>query len=159
MIIVIVLMLLLVQESRLTLSSPDFEHEGVLPKRFTCDGDDINPTIYIDGIPQGSKSLVVIMEDPDVPTTTFSHWVVWDITPQQVLMEGSVKGVEGSNSLGKNNYLGPCPVTGSHRYFFKVYALDVILGLDKNADKWDLEKAMTSHIVARGEIMGTYRRK
>ena len=152
-------MLSCLQEPKLTVSSPDFEHEGTLPRRFTCDGDDTHPTLFIDGIPEKCKSLVVIMEDPDVSTATFNHWIVWNVPPQQTLAEGSVKGVEGSNSLGKNNYLGPCPPAGSHRYFFKIYALDRTLGLEKDTDKAALEKAMAPYVLAQGEIMGTYQRK
>lgn len=152
-------MMYCLQEPKLTVSSPDFEHEGILPRKFTCDGDDINPTLLIDGIPEECKSLVVIMEDPDISTATFNHWIVWNVPPQPTLVEGSVNGVEGSNSLGKNNYLGPCPAAGSHRYFFKVFALDRTLGLEKDADKDALERAMAPYILAQGEIMGRYQRK
>lgn len=152
-------MLFCLQEPKLSVSSPDFEHEGVLPRKFTCDGDDTNPTLFVEGIPERCKSLVVIVEDPDVSTTTFNHWIVWNVPPQETLVEGNVKGVEGSNSLGKNNYLGPCPTAGSHRYFFKVYALDRTLALEKDTDKAELERAMAPYVLAQGEIMGTYQRK
>ncbi len=147
------------QDSGLIVTSPDFEHEGELPERFTCDGLDVNPTLYIDNIPDGAKSLVVMLEDPDVASTAFNHWIVWNIPPDEVLDEGSVKGIAGINSLGKMHYRGPCPVAGSHRYFFRVYALDTMLDLDKGASKHSVAEAMASHILATGEIMGRYQRK
>jgi Raf kinase inhibitor-like YbhB/YbcL family protein len=159
MVLLILLYSLLVQPSELTITSPDFVHEGELPSRFTCDGDNANPTLNIQGIPEGTKSLAVIMEDPDVPSTTFNHWIVWNIPPQETIAENSIPGIQGNNSLGKNNYLGPCPPGGTHRYFFKVFALNSMLDIDANGNKNKLESAMQEHILAQGEIMGWYRKK
>jgi Raf kinase inhibitor-like YbhB/YbcL family protein len=149
----------LLQSSTLTVTSPDFEHEGEIPERFTCDGEDANPAFSIQGIPQGTKSLVIIMEDPDVPLTTFSHWVVWNIPPQETIAANSIPGIQGRNSLGKSAYLGPCPPGGTHRYFFKIYALNTMLNIDEDSNKRKLEAAMENNILAKGEIMGWYHKK
>jgi len=149
----------LFQVSTLTVTSPDFENEGEIPARFTCDGDDSNPTLNIAGIPDGTKTLAMIMEDPDVAITTFNHWVVWNIPPNETIPGNTVPGVQGNNSLGRNSYLGPCPPGGTHRYFFKVYALNTSLDLDDNTNKHKLEEAMSGHILAQGEIMGYYNKK
>jgi Raf kinase inhibitor-like YbhB/YbcL family protein len=159
MVLLILLCSLLVQTSELTITSPDFSHEGELPSRFTCDGDNANPTLNVHGIPEGTKSLAIIVEDPDVTSTTFSHWIVWNIPPQETIAENTTPGVQGNNSMGKNNYLGPCPMGGMHRYFFKVFALNTMLDIDANSNKKKLEDAMGEHILARGEIMGWYRKK
>jgi Raf kinase inhibitor-like YbhB/YbcL family protein len=155
----ILIVSVLLQTRELTVTSPDFENEGELPSRFTCDGDDAHPTLNIQGIPEGTKSLAVIMEDPDVPLATFNHWVVWNIPPLETISGNTVPGVQGSNSMGKNSYLGPCPPGGTHRYFFKVYALNSMLDLPADSNKKQLEKNMEEHILARGEIMGFYHKK
>ena len=155
----LILLFFFLQVSSLTITSPDFEHEGELPAKFTCDGDDINPTLNVQGIPDGTKSLAIIMEDPDVPLSTFNHWVMWNIEPGEVLAAGSVRGVQGNNSIGKNFYIGPCPPAGKHRYFFKVYALNTMLDLEEDSNKHKLERAMDGHILAQGEIMGWYHKK
>jgi Raf kinase inhibitor-like YbhB/YbcL family protein len=148
------------QTPSLSVTSPDFEHEGEIPSRFTCDGDDAHPTLRIQGIPDGTKSLAIIMEDPDVPLTTFNHWVVWNIQPVEVIEENSiVTASHGYNSMGKTNYLGPCPPAGMHRYFFKVFALNSMLDIEEDANKRKLESAMDDHILAKGELMGWYRKK
>lgn len=149
----------LFQTETLTITSPDFEHEGEIPQRFTCDGDDANPTLNVQGIPDGTKSLAIIMEDPDVPIATLNHWVVFNIPPQEAIAANSVPGIQANNSLGKNNYIGPCPPGGTHRYYFKVYALNTMLDLDEDANKHKLEEAMQDHILAKGEIMGWYHKK
>jgi Raf kinase inhibitor-like YbhB/YbcL family protein len=155
----ILLISVLFQGSTLTVTSPDFVHEGEIPERFTCDGEDANPAFNIQGIPEGTKSLVIIMEDPDVPLTTFNHWVVWNIPPQENIAGNSIPGIQGRNSLGKSAYLGPCPPGGTHRYFFKVYALNSMLDIDEDSNKRKLESAMADHILAKGELMGWYHKK
>jgi Raf kinase inhibitor-like YbhB/YbcL family protein len=137
----------------------DFEHNQPIPKRYTCDGEDINPPLAIEGIPEETKSLVLIVDDPDAPVGTWVHWVVWNIPVTSAIAENSVPGKEGFNSWNRNSYGGACPPDGTHRYFFKVYALDIVLDLGVNANKADVEKAMKGHIVAQGELIGLYGRK
>jgi len=144
---------------KLTIAAPAFENNGFIPSKYTCDGDDINPALNIDDIPPETKSLVLIADDPDAPMGTFDHWVVWNIPPTNKIEEDSVPGTEGLNDFGKHSYGGPCPPSGTHRYFFKVYALDAKLNLNPNSRKKDVEKTMQGHILAQGEIIGIYKRK
>jgi Raf kinase inhibitor-like YbhB/YbcL family protein len=157
--ILIVLSIIFSQEPQLVIKSPDFEHEGEIPSKFTCDGKDINPTLEIEAIPKATKSIVVLMEDPDSRSASMNYWVRWNLKPTGVVEEGTAAGVRGTNSMGKTSYLGPCPNAGSHRYFFKVYALDQMLDVSENSDKWKVQEAMKNHVLASGEIMGWYRRK
>src|SRR5687767_11948225 len=129
----------LFQTASLTVTSPDFEDGGEIPAQFTCDVDGTNPNLNIDGLPEGTKSLAIIMEDPDVLSTTFNHWIVWNIPPGQTIAANSVPGIQGNNSLGRSSYLGPCPPGGTHRYFFKVYALNTMLDIDSDSNKRKLE--------------------
>ncbi|HTF27316.1 MAG TPA: YbhB/YbcL family Raf kinase inhibitor-like protein [Flavitalea sp.] len=149
---------LLLQPAPLTIISPDFENEGSIPSRFTCDGEDINTTIIVNGMPEGTKSLALIVEDPDAPLTTFTQWLVWNIPPGERIPENSIPGIQGINTVGKNPYRGPCPVAGAQRYSFKVYALNTILKLEQDADRSEVEKAMEGHILAMGELLGEYNR-
>jgi len=143
----------------LRITSPAFQNNGVIPAKYTCDGDDVNPALNIEGIPREAKSLVLIVDDPDAPMGTWVHWVVWNIPPRERIEENSVPGVEGLNDFRKNSYGGPCPPSGTHRYFFKVYALDAKLDLITNSRKEDVERAMEGHMLAKGEIVGLYRRR
>jgi len=143
----------------LTITCSAFENRGVIPAKYTCDGDDVNPPLSVDGIPEGTQSLVLIVDDPDAPMGTWDHWVVWNIPPVKKIEENSVPGTEGLNDFGRHSYGGPCPPSGTHRYFFKVYALDTKLDLDANSRKKNLERAMQGHILAKGEIIGLYSRK
>lgn len=145
--------------AELIISSPVFENGGFIPAKYTCDGDDVNPPLDIKGLPTGTKSLVLIVDDPDAPMGTWDHWIVWNILVKDRIEENSVPGVEGVNSFGRHSYGGPCPPSGTHRYFFKVYALDTKLELNPNSKKKDVEKAMKGHVLAQGEIMGRYKRK
>ncbi len=149
---------LIFQPAPLTIISPDFPNEGNIPARFTCDGEDINPTIIINGIPEGTKSLALIVEDPDAPLTTFTQWVVWNIKPTDTILENTVPGMEGINTVGKNPYRGPCPPAGSQRYAFKVYALNTLLNLKSNAKRSHVDEAMKGHILASGQLIGEYNR-
>ena len=143
----------------LTVKSPSFQHISPIPKKYSCDGEGINPPITIEGIPKEAKTLALVIDDPDAPGGTFDHWVVWNISPFTTkISEHSVPGIEGLNSARKQGYTGPCPPSGSHRYFFKVYALDTELNLGVKTTKRDLEKAMQGHIVAKGELIGLYHR-
>jgi Raf kinase inhibitor-like YbhB/YbcL family protein len=144
---------------KLLLKSPAFENNKPIPVKYTCDGADVNPPLTIDGMPEETKTLVLIVDDPDAPMGTFDHWVVWNIPPTtRIIEENTVPGKEGLSSYRKHAYSGPCPPSGTHRYFFKVYALDTQLDLKLNSTKRDVEKAMKGHVLAEGELMGLYSR-
>ncbi len=146
----------------LQLNSSAFANGGAIPSRYTCDGDDSNPPLVIDRVPMGTKSLALIMDDPDAPVGLWVHWVVWNIPPQtRQIGEKSLPAgaLQGRNSWGRTSYGGPCPPSGTHRYFFKLYALDTILTLGAGSTKTDLEKAMEGHVIGKGELMGTYKRR
>ncbi len=145
----------------LKITSPAFAHNSTIPAAFTCDGADSTPPLAIGGVPAKAKSLALIMDDPDAPVGTWVHWVAWNITPQITeIRENSVPAgaVQGRNSWGRNNYGGPCPPSGTHRYFFKFYALDTTLSLTSAATKAEMIKAMEGHILAQGELIGLYKR-
>jgi Raf kinase inhibitor-like YbhB/YbcL family protein len=143
----------------LTIKSPAFQPNSQIPKKYTCDSEGTNPPITIEGAPKESKSLTLIMDDPDAPNGTFDHWVVWNIPPSTTkIAEHSVPGMEGLNGARKPGYTGPCPPSGTHRYFFKVYALDTELKLAAKTTKRDLVKAMQNHILGKGELIGLYHR-
>lgn len=142
------------------ISSPLFENGEEIPDDYTCDGDDISPELVIEGIPKNAKSLALIMDDPDAPAGTWVHWIVWNIAPDtKVIEEDNATGTEGMNSFGDQGYGGPCPPSGTHRYFFKLYALDTLLQLNESSTAKDLEKAMKGHIMEKAELMGTYSRQ
>jgi Raf kinase inhibitor-like YbhB/YbcL family protein len=148
--------------STLTIASPAFKHNGSIPEKYTCDGADVNPPLVIEGAPPGAKSLALIVDDPDAPRGTWVHWVVWGMDPKtKEIKEESVPAgaKQGMNDFRKRNYGGPCPPSGTHRYFFKLYALDIAPELGPEATKAALEKAMTGHILAQAEIIGLYKRK
>ena len=143
----------------LVIKSPAFEANKPIPKKYSCDGQDINPPLTIEGVPKEAKTFVLIVDDPDAPGGTFDHWVVWNIPASTAkISENTVPGKEGMNGARNVGYMGPCPPSGTHRYFFKVYALDSELNLDFNSRKKDVEKAMQNHIIAKGELIGLYRR-
>jgi len=143
------------------LTSPAFNYGGQIPSKYTCDGEDINPHLVIRGVPAGSKSLALVMDDPDAPGGTWVHWVVWDIPPETAeIKEHSAPfgSGQGLSSWGKNGYGGPCPPSGTHRYFFRLHALDTKLKLPLDSTVQDLERGMEGHIVGTTELMGTYAR-
>ena len=144
--------------STLTISSPAFVPMGLIPEKYTCDGANVNPPLDIANIPAAAKCLVLIVDDPDAPAGTWDHWIVWNIPPNGQITENTVPGIEGMNDFGKHRYGGPCPPGGVHRYYFKVYALDQLLNLPVTTRKTGLEKAMEGHILAKGELVGKYRR-
>lgn len=155
--------------SSLTLSSSVFENNGAIPAEFTCDGRQVNPPLAISGVPEGTKSLALIMDDPDVPKQIksdglFVHWVLFNIPPEtKDIMSGTTVGTAGSNGAGKAEYTGPCPPPqyepSTHRYFFKLYALDTVLDLPEGASKQDVEEAMQGHILAEAQLLGNYKKK
>ncbi len=145
------------------LESTAFNNGEEIPSMFTCDGEGINPELIFKDIPKETKSLALIMDDPDATRgVTWDHWVMWNISPDTVsIKEGSVPAgaVQGQNSWPQNEYGGPCPPHGSHRYYFKLYALDTVLNLSTTAESLDLVSAMQGHIIEQAELMGRYQRK
>lgn len=148
-------------EGKMKISSSAFLNNQEIPKKYTCDGEDVNPPLIIEEIPKNAKSLVLIVDDPDAPVGTWVHWVVFNINPKiKEIKENSVpkEAILGRNDFGKLEYGGPCPPAGTHRYFFKVYALDKVLNLGQGATKMELEKEMRDHILDWGELVGLYKR-
>ncbi len=146
----------------MTITSPAFQNGELIPSRFTCDGDDISPALVIGNVPPEAKSLALIMDDPDAPGGMWVHWVVWNIDPKTT--EIGVNKVPAGAKLGMSDfrkapYGGPCPPSGTHRYSFKLHALDIKPELGPGTNKAGLEKAMKGHILAQAELMGKYKRK
>ena len=154
----------------LKITSPAFEHNGTIPSRHTCDADDLSPELHWDNVPPGTRSLALIVDDPDAPDPaapkmTWVHWVLYDIPPDatglpervppEELPEGTRQGLNDWRRVG---YGGPCPPVGTHRYFHKLYALDVVLGDLGTPTKRQLEAAMEGHLLGRAELVGTYKR-
>ena len=147
--------------ARMKITSSAFQHGGNIPSKFTCDGSDSSPHLQINGIPPGAKSLVLIADDPDAPGGLFTHWLVWNISPQtNVIAESTTpKGVQGTNDFGKSGYKGPCPPPGTHRYSFKIFALDRELDLRPGEKRSQVDAAIKGHVIAQGELVGRYARK
>ena len=142
----------------LKVSSSAFNDNELIPVKYTCDGANISPPLNVDHIPEEAKSLAIIVDDPDAPVGIWVHWVMWNIPVTHQVKENKAHGIQGINDFGKHKYQGPCPPGGIHRYFFKVYALDDIIELPVNTTKHQLEKAMSEHIIAFGELVGMYAR-
>lgn len=143
------------------ISSPMFQNNSAIPKKYTCDGENTNPPLEISEIPVEVQSLVLIVDDPDAPGGTWVHWTVWNIDPKTTRIEENsvpIKAVEGTTSFGRTGYGGPCPPSGTHRYFFKLYALDIKLNLPLDTVKSGLLEAMADHILAETELVGLYSR-
>lgn len=141
------------------LSSPAFENNQSIPAKYTCQGDDINPPLAIEDIPEGTKGLALIVDDPDAPRGSWVHWVVFDIPVVSSIEEDSIPGKLGITDSGRRDYHGPCPSSGTHRYFFKIYALDTMLNLTEGITKKDLEAKMQGHILDKAEIIGLYKKR
>lgn len=138
-----------------------FEPNTPIPAQYTCDGADISPELTITGVPEGVKSLVLIMNDPDAPGETWVHWTMWNIPPDtREIPAGTVPpgAIEGVTSFGKHGYGGPCPHKGVHRYFFRLYALGTVLNVPLTSKSSVIEKAIQGHILADAYVMGTYTR-
>lgn len=147
--------------AKITVISSAFQASGKISDQYTCAGANVNPPLFFRGIPPGTKSLALIVDDPDAPGGLFTHWLVWNIDPAMTKIgEKSVpKGAaQGTNDFGNVRYGGPCLPSGTHRYFFRVYALDQILELKNGSKRPELEKASTGHVLARGELMAYYSR-
>ncbi|MDO8655862.1 MAG: YbhB/YbcL family Raf kinase inhibitor-like protein [Nanoarchaeota archaeon] len=152
----------------MNLSSPSFPPHGKIPSKYTCDGENINPPLKIEHVPANSQSLVLIMDDPDIPDfakknygiDVWDHWIIFNIPPTTTeIPEGkNPAGVLGKNTRGTNTYGGPCPPDKEHRYFFKLYALDVMLNLLEGVSKKQVEDAMEGHILEQVELVGRYER-
>jgi len=152
---------------KITITSAAFEEEGILPKKYTCDGADISPPLTWDNLPEATKSLSLISDDPDAPAGTWVHWVMYNLSPsirelpenippEKRLENGAQQGTNDFRTIG---YGGPCPPNGTHRYFFKLYALDTVLDRNPGMTKAELLKAMEGHILASGHLMGKYTRR
>ena len=146
--------------SEMRLSSPAFENNADIPSKYTCDGENINPQLNIEDVPAEAKSIVLIADDPDASAGTWVHWVVVNIPASEniIIEENSVPGKQLTNDFGKTSYGGPCPPSETHRYSFKVYALDTELDLDESKEKADAESAMKGHVIAQAQLVGLYSR-
>ena len=148
--------------TKMKVTSSAFQEGGDIPSKFSRDGQDINPPLRIEAAPANAKSLGLIMDDPDAPVGLFTHWLVWNIDPKTTeITENSVpKGaVQGTNDYPSLGYGGPQPPSGTHRYYFKVFALDRTLDLPSGAKRKDLDKAMNGHVIGQGQLMGRYSHK
>ena len=146
--------------NNMQLISSAFQHNSEIPSKFTCDGDNINPPLSITDVPEDAKSLVLIVDDPDAPVGVWDHWIVFNVNPstKEIAQNSQPEGTAGKNSGGKNNYQGQCPPSGTHRYFFKLYALDITLNIPEGSTKKQLESAMQNHILAKSELVGLFER-
>ena len=147
------------EEMAMKITSPEFKNNGFMPKKFTCQGQNVNPELLIEGIPSKTKSLALIVEDPDASIGTWTHWAVYNMPLATNIEEDSVPGDLAMNDFRRKEYGGPCPPSGTHRYFFKLYALDTELDLQQDAGKRELERAMEGHILEKAEIAGLYKRQ
>jgi len=141
------------------ISCPLFDIGEKIPEKYTCDGKDVNPPLEIKDIPQNTKSLALIVDDPDAPSGTFTHWVVYNIPPKGRIEEDSKPGVQGVNDFHKNIYQGPCPPSGDHRYYFKLYALDDMLDIKGGEQREKVISEMQEHILESCNTMGQYSKK
>lgn len=146
--------------TELSLTSPVFGHNDSILSRFTCDGNDTNPPLTIGGVPEGTQSFVLIVDDPDAPGGTWDHWVLFNIPPEtkKIDEDSEPEGISGENSWGNTGYGGPCPPSGIHHYHFKLYALDTVLDLPEKSLKETVEEAMVGHVLAQAELIGVYER-
>src|SRR3989344_4149198 len=149
-------------KSYMKITSPVFGNNKNIPSKYSCDGKNINPPLQFVDVPSSAKSLVLIVDDPDAPNGTFDHWVVFNIDPKTTeIKENSTpdNGVVGSSSIGNSKWVSPCPPSGTHRYFFKLYALDAILDISQNSNKEAVLDAMKEHVIAQSELIGLYSRR
>jgi Raf kinase inhibitor-like YbhB/YbcL family protein len=142
----------------LRLTSPAFESDEFIPATYTCTGNNTNPELIIENIPESTVTLALIVDDPDAPGGTFDHWLIWNIPVVGVIAENSTPGVEGKNGKDEIGYTGPCPPEGIHHYHFRLYALDTKLDLPEGATKQELLKTMDGHILSVGELVGLFRK-
>jgi Raf kinase inhibitor-like YbhB/YbcL family protein len=154
------------QQGQMKVESAAIKEGQPIPRQYTCDGINISPPLEWSGVPKSAKTVAIIADDPDAPAGTWVHWVLYNLPAENIGLVENVPatenlkagGFQGKNSFGKLGYGGPCPPSGTHRYFFKVYAVDAELPLKAGATKSDLETAMQGHIVAQAQLMGTYQK-
>ncbi|MBJ6752092.1 YbhB/YbcL family Raf kinase inhibitor-like protein [Geomonas anaerohicana] len=145
--------------SQLKLTSTAFSNSGSIPATFTCDGSNASPPLAIAGVPKEARSLALIMDDPDAPGGTWAHWVLWNIDPATTqIAQGAIprRAQQGENSWRRKSYGGPCPPSGQHRYYFRLYALSERLNLPANSTRKELDLAMRGKILAQAELLGVY---
>jgi Raf kinase inhibitor-like YbhB/YbcL family protein len=141
----------------MNITSPNFSQQDLIPSLYTCQGKNINPELTFTDVPKEARSLVLIMDDPDAPMRTYVHWVLYDIPPHVTsIPKDSSVGTQGINTSGKLGYVGPCPPSGVHRYYFKLYALDALLNLKEGVTKEQILQAMEGHILQTDELVGLY---
>ncbi|HSJ82355.1 MAG TPA: YbhB/YbcL family Raf kinase inhibitor-like protein [Acidimicrobiia bacterium] len=146
------------QEGTMRLTSTAFQNQGKIPAEYTCDGEGASPPLLISGIPEGTVTLALVMDDPDAPSGTWDHWVAYDIDPTaEIPRDVGALGTAGVNTSGGTGYDGPCPPSGTHRYVHRVFALDIRLGLAEGASKVDVVEAMDGHVLAEATLTGLYR--
>ena len=143
-------------EVKLRVTSSVFTEGGMIPAKYSCFGQNINPPLTIEGVPDKATSIAIIVEDPDAPKGIVTHWIAWDMPPHGNIMENNTSGTQGQNERKGNGYMGPCPPSGTHRYYFKVFALNRNLDLPLGSDRKALEAAMKGHIIGEGELMGKF---
>lgn len=144
------------------LTSKAFSHNQLIPAKYTCDGADVNPPLTISDVPAGAQSLALIVDDPDAPAGDWVHWTLWNMAPSTAsITENSVPAgaTQGLTDFGRVGYGGPCPPSGTHRYQFKLYALDMTLLLDQSARKADIERSIAGHILDQTILIGLYQRR
>jgi Raf kinase inhibitor-like YbhB/YbcL family protein len=148
------------QAKSLVVTSKSFANNASMPMKYSCEGEQVSPPLQVSNLPAGTKTLALIMHDPDAPLSGgFTHWVVWNIEPPGIMPENYKGAEQGLNGAGKAGYIGMCPPSGTHHYHFMVYALDSKLDLDKSTDKAGLEKAVNGHVLAEGELVGLYKKQ
>lgn len=149
------------------LTSSAFSDGGPIPSKYTCDGTDVSPPLEWEAVPDGAKSIALICDDPDAPMGTFVHWVIYGLPAETTRLQEAVPtdrtlpngAAQGTSDFGRIGYGGPCPPSGTHRYFFRLYALDAEVDLEPGATKQQLLRAIGEHVLAQGQLMGTYRRR
>ncbi|MFC2162351.1 YbhB/YbcL family Raf kinase inhibitor-like protein [Candidatus Altiarchaeota archaeon] len=151
-----------ITEKPMMIASDAFPDGGSIPAKYTCDGDNVNPALTVEGIPANTRSLVLIVDDPDAPRGTWDHWLLFNIIPGEAIIDEGIppkSGKTGINSFRRTSYGGPCPPTGEHRYYFRAYALDTVLDLPESSGRVEIESVMRSHVIAEAQLMGRYVRR
>ena len=155
------------QKGEIKVTSVAFKQGEPIPRQYTCAGVNVSPPLEWTGVPKAAKTIAIVADDPDVPGGTWVHWVLYNVPADNIGFVENVPvsetlkagGFQGKNDFGKIGYGGPCPPSGAHRYFFKIFALDTTLKLSAGASRKDIDAAVTKHILAAGQLMGTYQRK